>query len=350
MSPTKKFLGEFEQIVIAAILRLGDEGYGVAIIDEIAAHTGRDVRSGALSLTLDRMERKGFVGSTLGDPSESRGGRSRRYIRLTPEGLALALVLLVTCANVTNLLFVRGETRRGEIAVRTALGAGRSRVYRQLLTESLVFGVLGGVAGAALGVIGLDVLMALVGDTLPAGFSDRIALDGGVLLFTAGISIGTAVLAGLVLARRTSSPNVGDSLRDGSRTVRSGGPARSALIGVEVALSVVLLVGAGLFIRSLSNLQNVDKGFDGADVVTVRVQVPSARYDSRELWDGFHADLREGIQALPGVQAGPITSHCPETLGRCCTGTRTPLPTKGASRFSSRWSVRSISIRIRSTS
>ncbi len=90
MSPAKKFLGEFEQMVVAAILRLGDEAYGVSIIEGIAAHTGRDVRSGALSLTLDRMERKGLVTSSLGDPSESRGGRPRRYIRVTPEGLALA--------------------------------------------------------------------------------------------------------------------------------------------------------------------------------------------------------------------------------------------------------------------
>ena len=90
MSPAKKFLGEFEQMVVAAILRLGDEAYGVSIIEEIAAHTGREVRSGALSLTLDRMERKGLLSSTLGDPSESRGGRARRYIRLTPEGLELA--------------------------------------------------------------------------------------------------------------------------------------------------------------------------------------------------------------------------------------------------------------------
>ena len=90
MSPAKKFLGEFEQMVVAAILRRGDEAYGVSIIEDIAAHTGRDVRSGALSLTLDRMERKGLVSSSLGDPSEGRGGRARRYIRVTPEGLALA--------------------------------------------------------------------------------------------------------------------------------------------------------------------------------------------------------------------------------------------------------------------
>ena len=90
MSQAKKFLGEFEQMVVAAILRLGDEAYGVSIIEEIAAHAGREVRSGALSLTLDRMERKGLLSSTLGDPSESRGGRARRYIRLTPEGLELA--------------------------------------------------------------------------------------------------------------------------------------------------------------------------------------------------------------------------------------------------------------------
>ena len=225
--------------------------------------------------------------------------------------IAVALVLLVACANVTNLLFVHGEIRRGEIAVRTALGAGRGRVYRQLITESLVFGVLGGVAGAMIGVLGLDVLMSLVGAALPAGFRNRITLDGGVLLFTASISIGTAVLAGLLPARRTSSPDVCDALRDGARTVRTGGRARSALVGVEVALSLVLLVGAGLFIQSLSNLQHVDKGFDGADVVTIRVQVPSVRYDSRELWNGFHADLRDGILALPGVQAVSTSNHFP---------------------------------------
>jgi putative ABC transport system permease protein len=224
---------------------------------------------------------------------------------------AVVLVLLVACANVANLLFVRGETRRGEIAVRAALGAGRGRVYRQLLTESAVYGVLGGLLGVAVGRLGLDALLGVLGDTFPAGSAARIGVDSGVLAFTGATAVLTVVLAGLVPAWRTSRARLSEALRDSGTAVRRTGRARDVLVGAEVALSMVLLVSAGLVIASLHNLQQVDKGFTGSGIVTLRVSATGEGYDSRESWAGFHQQLRDRVRALPGVITASSSNHFP---------------------------------------
>jgi predicted permease len=224
---------------------------------------------------------------------------------------AVVLVLLVACANVANLLFVRGETRRVEMAVRSALGAGRGRVYRQLLTESAVYGALGGLLGLAVGRAGLDVLLAVAAAMLPAGSAFRIGIDPGVLLFTAAAALSAVALAGFMPAWRTSRARLADTLRESGSADRRGGRAREILVGAEVALSMVLLVSAGLVIASLRNLRAVDKGFDGADVVTLRVSTSGDRYGSRERWAGFHERLRDGVRALPGVASAATSNHFP---------------------------------------
>ena len=236
------------------------------------------------------------------------GDTGRQVILLM---ITVALVLLCACANVTNLLLVRGENRRGEIAVRRALGAARGRIYRQLLTESLVFGVLGALGGIVVGTVGLELLLKIIGDALPLGFADRITIDGGVLLFTGAISVATAAAAGVWPAIRSVRDQLAHSLRDAARTVQSGGRARAALVSVEVALSLTLLVGAGLLIQSLSNLQRVEKGFDGSEVLTLRLRAPASRYPTREQWSGFYSAVEERVRALPGVISVAASNHFP---------------------------------------
>lgn len=224
---------------------------------------------------------------------------------------AVALVLLVACANVANLLFVRSEKRRGELAVRAALGAGRGRIGRQLFTEILLFGLIGGVLGIAVGSVGLDLLLRVSGDVLPAGFSERIDVDRGVLLFTAAIALATTALAGMAPTVRSSRTELSDVLRDGGARGRTRRGARNALIAVEMAFSMILLVGAGLLISSLVALQNADRGFDGDDVLTVRVQQPTGRYGERASWVAFQEAMRQRVGAIPSVTAVASSNHFP---------------------------------------
>lgn len=224
---------------------------------------------------------------------------------------AVGLLLLVACANVTNLLFVSSERRRGEMALRSALGASRWRVYRQLFTESLVVAVMGGLAGLGLAVVGLDALLSLVGDVLPVGFADRMVIDGGVLAFTAMLSLGTAILAGFLPAFRSARAELAERLRATATGATGPARARNVLVALEVAFSMVLLVGAGLLIATLAELQNVEKGFDGRNVLTLRIQTPPERRATRDTWIDFHRLVREEIGALPGVASVATSNHFP---------------------------------------
>lgn len=221
---------------------------------------------------------------------------------------AVSLLLLVACANAANLLFISSERRRGEMALRTALGASRGRIYQQLLTESLVLAVSGGAAGLGLAVVGLDALLVLVADVLPPGFADRIGVDAPVLFFTAGLSLGTALLAGFLPAFRSARTELAQRIRSAGPGAVGRARGRHVLVASEVALSMVLLVGAGLLISTLARLQNVDKGFDGTGVLTFRIQTPG---DTRETWAGFHETLRDEVGALPGVTSVSTSNHFP---------------------------------------
>jgi putative ABC transport system permease protein len=224
---------------------------------------------------------------------------------------AVALVLLVACANVATLLLVRGESRQGELAVRSALGAGRLRVVRQLLTESLVYGLLAWVAGSMIGVQGLRLLLSVAGDHLPHALVAGIDVDGGVLLFAGLVSLGAALVAGLVQVGLSRHTHLADRLREATRTVGRRGRLRGVMVGAEVTFSVVLLVGAGLLFQSLANLQTVDKGFDGSDVLTLRVQLPGSADSTRAVWIQSMQELREGLRVLPGVRDVAASNHFP---------------------------------------
>ena len=226
---------------------------------------------------------------------------------------AVGMVLLIACANVANLLLVRGTTRQAEFALRTALGASRTAMIRQVLTESLLLALAGGALGLGITLAALAVLRRLHPANLPR-LSD-IQMDGTVLGFTVAICGVTSVLFGLVPALRAANADPQEHLKSGGRG-GSGGDrrrARSLLIVAEVALSVVLLVGAGLLIRSFLALQRVDPGYDGSDVLTFELSMPFGKYPGGSARRAFFRELREKLQTLPGVTTVGLVSQLPLT-------------------------------------
>ena len=224
---------------------------------------------------------------------------------------AVAFVLLIACANVANLTLAKTFGRQKEIAVRTALGASRRRVVQQMLAETLLLATTGGVVGLLVARAGIALIVAFFGDKLPETGA-TIGLDPLVLGFTLGISILTGVIAGLAPAWRMTRANVNESLKQGlGRTdADSGGRAtRNVLVVCEVGLSLVLLIGAGLMIRSLWALHQVNPGLDAHNVLTVRVELPREKYPKPEQQLAFYRQLIERVRALPGVDsAGTIDS------------------------------------------
>jgi putative ABC transport system permease protein len=227
---------------------------------------------------------------------------------------AVGFVLLIACANVASLLLSRGESRRREIAVRTALGAGRGRVIRQLLTESVILGLAGGGLGVGLAYVGTRLLVPAISDNIPTIMIGRIGLDVPVLLFTFAVSVGAGLLFGIAPALRASVQELVGELKEGGRG-GTGSKARqrlrSSLVAAEVALSLVLLIGAGLMIQSLRKLQNVDKGFVADNIFTARVSLPRIRYDGKEPVWRFYNEFLERVQSLPGVKTASLTQIVP---------------------------------------
>ncbi len=226
---------------------------------------------------------------------------------------AVGMVLLIACANVANLLLVRGTTRQAEFALRTALGASRGAMVRQVLTESLLLAVAGGALGLAITVAALGVLRRLHPANLPR--LAEVQLDATVLLFTAAICATTALLFGLVPALRAAAADPQEQLKVGGRSGTAGARrrGRNLLIVAEVALSVMLLVGAGLLIRSFLALQRVDPGYDAADVLTFELSMPFGKYQGGGARRAFFRDLSGRLEALPGITRVGIVSQLPLT-------------------------------------
>jgi predicted permease len=224
---------------------------------------------------------------------------------------AVGLVLLVACVNVANLLLARASGRTQELAVRSALGAGRARIFGQVLTESLVLAGLGGVLGIGLAFWGTDLLVALAPEGTPR--IGEVAVDGRVLAFTGAVTVLSGLLFGLAPAFRGTRTDLHVDLRDGGRSGMSGsgGRLRSGLVVAQVALAMVLLVGAGLLVRSFQNLRATDLGFDPAGVVTMQVSLPASRYPDAETILTFTDALDERFRAIPGVTAAGLTSTLP---------------------------------------
>jgi len=229
---------------------------------------------------------------------------------------AVSCVLLIACANVANLLLARGTSRRREIAVRLAVGAGRGRVIRQLLTESLLIAALGGVLGALLGTWGIGALTASLPADLP--FWMVFSVDGKVLGMTLAIAAASALVFGLVPALRASKLDLVSELKDGGRgtTGVRAGRLQASLVVAQLALSVVLLVGATLMLRSFMALHTVDPGFQADGVLTLQTSLQGPRYEGDSTVTRSYQQMIERIRALPGVKGAAAVSNLP--VADCC--------------------------------
>jgi predicted permease len=225
---------------------------------------------------------------------------------------AVFFVLLIACVNVANLLLARATMRRREIAVRSAVGAGRGRIIRQLLTESLLLAMIGGGGGILLAHWAIDALRTLGPEHLPR--LQAVSVDGRILLFTLSVTLVTGVLFGLAPALQGGQVNLNELLKEGGRG--AGGQRRrlrDALVITEVALALALLVGAGLLIRSFWKLQQTDPGFNAERVLTASLSLPSARYSESSKVAAFQQRLLERLSALPGALSVGLTSDLPWT-------------------------------------
>ena len=227
---------------------------------------------------------------------------------------AVGCVLLIACANVANLLLTRATAREREIAIRTAMGAARKRIISQLLTESVLLSVLGGIVGLVFAYWMLDALRWLSPDNIPR--LPAIRMDGRVLAFTSTIAVVTGILFGMVPALRSSKLNLSEALKEGARNVAGGRHERlrKLLVVSELALSLVLLVSAGLLIRSFLSVERVNPGFDAQNVLGMRLSVAGTSYKG-EKSPIFYRDLVDRVRAMPGVKSAAIADNLPLSGG-----------------------------------
>ncbi len=225
---------------------------------------------------------------------------------------AVGLVLLIACVNVANLMLARATARQREVAIRTAIGAGRSRIFRQMLTESLLLAVGGAVVGLLLALWGTDLLVSLTPDGAPR--LDEVSVDTTALLFTLAIAVMTGLLFGVAPALRASRPQLGASLKDGSHGAGSalgGLRVRGALVVAEVALAMTLLIGGGLLVRSFMTLTSVDPGFEADNLLTQQVFLPSTSYEGDPEIVAFVDEMVQRAATLPGVASAGVISTLP---------------------------------------
>ncbi|MFN7949898.1 MAG: ABC transporter permease [Blastocatellia bacterium] len=290
------------------------------------------------------------------DHPESRKGWSNRAVPLRDYVVgrqlqtslwvllaAVGFVLLITCVNVANLLLARAATREHELAIRLALGAGRGRLVRQLLTESLLLALLGGALGFLCAIWGVDALKAIAPADTPR--LAEINVSAGVLLFALAITLLTAVLCGLIPALQSTKPDLNHTLKESARQV--GGVQsqrlRSALIVAEVALSLVLLVGAGLMIRSFARVQQIAPGLQVERLVTMELNAPRVRYPDEARVLAFYRSIVERLEATPGIESAAVSSALPLGgggfyLGRVFLAEGRPEPPAGTE-VQGQWNV-----------
>ena len=291
--------------------------HSMLVVGRLAPGVSRDQAAAELSLIFQRMKAQlpantqvrrglvnGYAAETIGDSRE----------RLLVLFGAVALVLLIACGNVAHLLLARGHLRSHEVALRASLGATVGDLVQQFLAESLVLALIGGALGIAVAYLAIPAMIAL--GPAAAGLTavprlDQTTVNGSVLLFALMATVLSAVASGLVPAIRMARPDLRGPLSGGARTVaHSGDVLRSLLVAGEVALALVVLIGAGLFVRSAIYLQAVKLGYDGSNVLTARVSLPEVGYDTARVESRFQ-DLVMRLSQHPGVESAAVTSAAP---------------------------------------
>ena len=225
---------------------------------------------------------------------------------------SVGMILLIACANVANLFLVRAEGRQREVAVRSALGASQGAIVRLFLSESVALSLIGGALGLALAAAGVRLLVALRPEGIPR--LEEIGVDGTVLAFTVALALLSGLLVGLIAAWRYGRPNLAPALKEGGRGGTVGRErlhARNVLVIFQVSIALVLLVGAGLMVKSFWKLRQVSPGIDPRGVLTVRLDLPDARYTSEESRSRFTVQLLEKIRVLPGVESAGTIGQLP---------------------------------------
>jgi len=293
-------------------------------VARIAPHSSAEEVSQQLESIAQRLSAQ-FPGTNhertaiARDLQEQFVGSSRRALFVLAG--AVACLLLIACANVANLMLARATLRAKEVAVRTAIGASRSSILRQVLTESIMLALMGGVAGLLLAAWGADLLLAIAPRALPR--VHEIGLDWRVVGFTAFIAIATGLVFGIAPALQLSGAELNDTLKEGGRSVTGAGRAnrtRASLVIAEVALSLILLAGAGLLSATLLRLQQVNPGFDATGVLTAKLSLPAATYKNNAQQAAFYDQLIEKARAIPGVESVGAVSILPLSHERMVIG------------------------------
>jgi predicted permease len=301
-----------------AVNRRGDENYNVMARLKpgvTMAQAQADIDLIATRIRVKDKRDRSFTISVVPLRDQVVGNVRRAVLVLLGS---VALVLLIACANVANLLLTRATGRQKEIAIRTALGAGWQRLVRQLLTESVLLGAMGGVAGLLIASASLNVVHTVNPGNIPR--LEVIGIDGTVLAFTFGISILTGVVFGLAPALRVANVDLNTALKHGGRGTQNDGGfstsrrrLRSLLVVSELALSLMLLIGAGLLLRSFVRLQNVSPGFNPDHVVSMRLGASGRQFQNRDTAIEFYRQLEDRIAAVPGVKVRGAVSTLPFT-------------------------------------
>ena len=279
------------------------------------ADARRDIAAVADQLAREQRDDQGW-GATARTLRDSLMPSDIRLIVMTMMG-AVSLVLLIACANVANLLLSRATVRQREIAVRSALGAGRGRIVRQLLTESVLIALAAAPLGVAIAYVGLQWLTASIPPQSQAPYYVDWSMNPRVIVYTAVVAVLTGVVFGLAPALQAAKTNLQDALKDGGRGSAGGvhNRLRNALVVAEIALSLVLLVGASLFIRSFLNLQDSRAGFDTAPLMTLRFYMPGDRYAQPDAMVRRVDDIVRRVEALPGVVSAVASNMVPLSGG-----------------------------------
>jgi putative ABC transport system permease protein len=317
----------------------------IARLKEGVTREQADARLAAIASRIEQdyyAERKGWTSRTVPVLEYFVGSQVRNAL-LVLLG-AVGLVLLIACVNIANLWLTRMAAREREMAIRAALGAGRARLLRQLLAESLILGVAGGTAGLLLALWGVAALTAFAPADVPR--LQEVGVDGNVLVFALAITLLTSLLFGLLPALQAAGTSLNEVLKEGGRSLtggQRGRRVRNALVVAEVALSLVLLVGAGLMVRSFVQLQRVDPGFDTEGLLTMQVTLPARRYAERPQVADALEGIADALESLPGVKVASAGSALPLGgggfyLGRVFLAEGMPEPPAGPD-FTANWNV-----------